>query len=940
MRLYERDAELRSAASVLRRAADGQGGVLFLAGNAGLGKTALLEHTVRGAGSRFRIGSATGDPVETSVAFSYVGQALDALECPVPLAEVGEGTASVTDIRSAQFHGVLRWLRRIDEPTVIALDDLQWADSDSVALVSFLCRRLDGLPVAVVATLRSYPPAAHDVARRLSCAGHATLAELAPLSCTAAERVVADCLQWPADEQTIKQAVALCGGNPLLLEQVSALIDRGDELTSPDLTRALPNPEPLLLTRFAALPAEVVACAKAASIFGARFRPSLTASVAQIPEQDVERALEALARSGLVREAGDHMAEFTHPLFSQLLYEDLGAALRAALHRRACRVLLEGGLDREAAQHAMRGHLAGDAEAIAVLERVGLEALRQGAAGSAAEHLRAAVALAGQRASRTALIGLSEALLAGGRYREAIDCCERVAARPASSPGELAETLAIHAKSLAQAGRLAEACECLERTVEAAADVNLPLAIDAQTEHGYYRWWMSGPAAALPLLSRARELAAPVLGSARSRATAVWGFVALQGGDPTGFAATATAGRSVLAASRTRLSDFTASWGALASYTSSAVLLEHLPEAEQAYKAALDTAEKSGADLTAGVLGLDVSYADLLIRMGRLEDALRLTAKVLDLADVMPALTMTAGLVHAEALLQLGRADEAATWLARAEAAPAFLASWAPALRARALRGQQALRAGEWEAASTHLRAAEKLSARAGIGEPCMSRWARHAVVSHLRAGRRADAQGVLDWLERCIRRLPCRWPRIAALCGRAVLAELTGDAAAAEAAFGQALDLHEGLDLPLERIETLLEYGTFLRRDGRQARARPMLAEAVSAAEAIGADWLARHAHRELAASGGRRRRGSDNRLTPQERRVLELAARGLSNEAIASRLRVAAGTVKTHLEHIYAKLGVHSRRELMLRCGDTAGAEAGPPAAATQQARAGGRR
>jgi DNA-binding CsgD family transcriptional regulator len=312
---------------------------------------------------------------------------------------------------------------------------------------------------------------------------------------------------------------------------------------------------------------------------------------------------------------------------------------------------------------------------------------------------------------------------------------------------------------------------------------------------------------------------------------------------------------------------------------------------------------------------------------------------VLELADVMPALTMTASLVHAEALLQLDRLDEAASWLERAEAAPAFRASWLPALRLRAINGQRALRAGEWEVASMHFRAAEKLSAQAGIGEPCLSPWARYAVVSHLRAGRTADAQRVLGWLDRCAARLPCRWPRIAALSGRAELAELAGDAAATEAAFGQALALHDGLELPLERIETLLEYGMFLRRAGSQTRARPVLAEAVSAAEAIGARWLARHAHSELGASGGRRRRTSDNRLTPQERRVLDLAAQGLSNDAIASRLRVAGGTVKTHLEHIYAKLGVHSRRELMLRRPDTAYAQATVPAAGPRQASAGRR-
>lgn len=100
------------------------------------------------------------------------------------------------------------------------------------------------------------------------------------------------------------------------------------------------------------------------------------------------------------------------------------------------------------------------------------------------------------------------------------------------------------------------------------------------------------PAAALPPLPQARELAGAVLGPARSRVVAVCGFVALQGGDPGGFGAPAAAGRAVLAA--------------------------------------------AGAGFTAGVLGLNVSYADLLIRFGRLDEARHLTAKVLDLADVMP----------------------------------------------------------------------------------------------------------------------------------------------------------------------------------------------------------------------------------------------------------------------------------------------------------------
>jgi DNA-binding CsgD family transcriptional regulator len=915
--LYERDEELRMAADLLDRAAAHEGGALFFAADAGLGKTALLQRTGAGAEGVFRIGQAAGDPVETSVAFSFLGQALYALGCPVSPAEIGEGGGNVSDMRSTQFHRVLRWLRGIHEPTLLALDDLQWADTDSMTMLSFLCRRLGGLQVAVIATLRSWPPDAHDVTRRLSASGHATLAELAPLTSTAAEQVVADRVHRPASEQTIKLAVAMCGGNPLLLEQVSVLIDRGDDLSSPQLSRALPNPQPLLLSRFAPLPTEVVRCAQAASVLGTRFRPTVAAKVARVPEKGIERTLDVLARSGLVREAPGHLVEFVHPLFSQLLYEDLGTAMRDQLHRRACRVLLDQGLEREAAQHAMRGHVAGDPAAIAVLERVGLDALRQGAVGSATEHLRTAVALAGRRASRTALIGLSEALLAGGQFREAIECCQRLLDMPTGSPAEAAEALMIHATGLAQSGRLDEACECLDKTVAVAKDVDLPLAVNAQADHGYNRWWTTGPAAALPLLARARELAEAAPEPIRARVAALWGFVALQAGDPSGIDGVALAGRDVLTAPRGRLTDYATTWGALASFAVSAMLVERLAEADQACATALDAAEQSGASLTAGALGLSVSHAALLVRLGRLDEALRITTRVLELSDVIPVLTATTSVIHGEILQQLGRLDESAEWLSRAEATPAFHAGWEPGLRLRGIMGERALRAGEWKAASRHFGAAEELSARAGIEEPCLSMWARLAIVSHLRAGRTADAERVLAWLDRCAARLPCRWPRIAALCGRAGLAELAGDTATAEAAFSAALGLHAGLDLPLERIETLLEFGTFLRRAGASARARPLLAEAVSAAEAIGARWLAGEAHRELAASGGRRRRRREvaDRLTPQERRVFELAAQGLSNDAIASRLRVTAGTVKTHLEHIYAKLGVHSRRELILR-------------------------
>jgi DNA-binding CsgD family transcriptional regulator len=118
---------------------------------------------------------------------------------------------------------------------------------------------------------------------------------------------------------------------------------------------------------------------------------------------------------------------------------------------------------------------------------------------------------------------------------------------------------------------------------------------------------------------------------------------------------------------------------------------------------------------------------------------------------------------------------------------------------------------------------------------------------------------------------------------------------------------------LPVEYAETLLGYGGFLRRHGQPAAARRVLARAIDVAGAAQARWLAGLAHAELRVAGGRRRRPTARELTPQEARVAALAATGAGNAQIARQLSVSVSTVETHLERIYAKLGIHSRHELI---------------------------
>ena len=119
---------------------------------------------------------------------------------------------------------------------------------------------------------------------------------------------------------------------------------------------------------------------------------------------------------------------------------------------------------------------------------------------------------------------------------------------------------------------------------------------------------------------------------------------------------------------------------------------------------------------------------------------------------------------------------------------------------------------------------------------------------------------------------------------------------------------------MPLEWLQTQLEYGRFLRRAGQLSRARGLLARAAELAESTGALWLVGQALQELRVAGGRRREKTDpDRLTPQEERVAKLAATGASNAEIAGALFLSVNTVETHLQHIYTKLGIRSRRQLL---------------------------
>jgi DNA-binding CsgD family transcriptional regulator len=912
----ERETAWAAVTHLVSEARAGRGGALFVLGEAGLGKTTILDQARRAACPDIRTGWGRGDVMEVSLPFGLFAAIIETANGPRDLLDLPGTGPRDGDVQAALFGAVLHWLEATaTEPVMLVLDDMHWADSDSVALVSFLARRIRRLPIAVLGAMRPWPPAASDLAAALAYDGYATVERLAPLSRDAAAELLVDRLGGPVNGAVSRTALDLCGGNPLLLEQVAAAILRGEYTGGLTRIGTAANRSGIVLTRFAGVPNVALRCAQAASVLGTRFRPELAASVAQLADQDADIALDALCRSGLVRSETEMAAEFVYPLFRQALYDDLAGPVRTRLHARAFAALTAQGLHREAVDHAVRADLTGDDVAIRAMTHAGMAALRSGTPTLATRQLQTAVRAAGSRASAELLLSLAEAFLVAGRPDEAIPVCDRLRIDPELTPKRRIKVLRVLGRAFSATGAHNKSTTCFAQAVEFAETHDSALAIEVLLDAALTSWMSVGPIESLPLARRAYMLAANGEKSLSNRAAAMWGYLTLLSGDPQGLCESEACVKAVEAGTLASLDDPSWSWNALALsiFSIAATLAERFNDAQHVLDVLGSAAER--VDAAEAINGLAMAQAIVAARQGRLVDALGLAERASSPVNLLPAYVSHGGSIRAEILHQMGQGAAAIEWCDRIEPDATVRGESHTLLRLWNVRGQHLLRNGNVQDASDLYVRLEELSIRMGIGEPCWIPWARYAITAHLSACRASDARRVITWLDRSAARLPCRYPRIAAATGRASLAEADGDHEAAEAFFSSALALHEQVSLPLEQVETLLRYGAFLRRRGSPSQARPVLAKAAAIAEAHHAGWLSELVCEELAVAGGRRRRSREEatRLTTQEERVARLAAAGHSNRAIAAKLTLSVKTIEYHLQQVYTKLGISSRRQLM---------------------------
>lgn len=909
-RLLEREQVLAAQERVLDDARAGSGGALFVVAEAGLGKTSVLERAVAGAGADFEVGQGRGDEMERMLPFGLLGQALDSLGVGVLRARDGAVEPAIEP--SAPYLRLLNWIEECGEgPLLLALDDIHWADEDSLSLIAFIARRLVQFPVALITTLRPWPSRAYEVARGLVESGHASIERLGPLSRDSASDLLADRSDRHLSKASQRDAWELCGGNPLLVGQLALALNRGEQV--PGATSGASDlGANMLLARFAGLDLASLECARCAAVLGVNFRPELAAEVAGLEEREVDRALEALFLSGLVVEDEGGLFRFAHPLFAQAMYEDLAVPVRRSLHRRFFELLAGRGLDQEAAEHALRADLVGDECAALLLERAGRAALDAGAVAVAVRHLEAADRFRGDRVDAGLLLALAEALLGVGRMDDAAVVCERALAERELPWMDRIAVLRMVGRAHLMKGEEELGGRVLDGAVVTALEHDPTAAVQPLLDQSFSAWLAVGPDGAFPLAVRARELAEGADDALRDRAQAACAHLALVRGDP----AAITEAGSVARGGRGRAGilaldpvDLAWPWSIPYQFAMSANYLERYEESQRGFTEIRDAVER--ADAANSMAGAGAHIANIAIRRGRLREALDVAVAAAEFSDLTPGVLPYIHLVRGEALLWLGRPEEAESYLAMGgKGAPD---AWFARLWIAHVRGLRLLWEGD-ERASEVLLEAERVSDAAGIDNPNHMHWAGHAIAAHLLAGRDADAGRLVGRLEERAEALALRWPRFAATLGRARLAERAGDEEAAEAAYREAPGILEGVELPLQRVEGLLARGGFLRRHGRAVDSRAPLREAVRLAEKCGARPLAEAAADELRLAGGRRRRSpaDRDRLTAAELRVAREAAAGHTNAEIARRLHLSVNTVETHLKRVFAKLEIRSRRRL----------------------------
>jgi DNA-binding CsgD family transcriptional regulator len=900
--LVGRRDECQYLDQLLAEARAGQSGVLVVRGEAGIGKTELLNYLIeRAVGCR--IVRAAG--VQSEMELSYAGlhqlcapllSHLDDLPGPQQnalRAAFGMRAGDAPD----RFLVGLATLSLLagavgDEPLVCLVDDAQWLDRVSAQTLEFVARRLLAESVLLVLAVReSGPREAFTDLRELHVRG---------LSDRDSRRLLS--LTGPLDRRVRDRIVAETRGNPL------ALLELPRDLTAVDLAGGLAGlePRPLssqiengFLRRVRSLPAET---------------QQLLLIAAAEPVGDVALLRRAAERLGISVSAAEASAEtsglvsfgasvrFRHPLVRSAAYRAADFEQRQRVHK-ALADSIDARVDPEPRVWHLASATTGPDEPVAAeLERSAGRAQLRGGIATAAAFLQRATELTSDPARRgPRALAAAQAKYQAGAFdvaRELVDAAELSHLDEAGS----AQAMLLRGQIMSVSKSASAGLPLLLRAAERLQSFDAKLARETYRD-AIYAALTAGRLAA----GDVRDVAEAVLSAPPPTRPATREDLLLQGVARViteGYAAGAPVLMEAVAAFRTEEVAPEDGLGWLP-------LVCRMAHTTWDFDAWSELSARL-VEMGRGTGALAVLPSSLLLRLSNLAFAgdLRGADSLVAEANAIGEATGSSFFAHYGALvLEPFKGRESSTFqaiealtqdsLLQDEGKVTTATQWALAVLYNGL--------GRYEEAY--------LSAERGCENPQelgLSLQSRVELVeAAVRLGRTTRAAEAVRTIEEMAQVSRTTW----ALGISAATRALVSDGRAAEDLHGEAIELLDRTQARMDSARARLRHGEWLRSEGRPADARERLSEAHEMLSEAGAEAFAERARRELQAAGAKVRKPASVApavLTPKEFEIARLAKEGFTNPEIGARLFLSPHTVDWHLRKVFAKLGISSRKEI----------------------------
>ncbi|TPG37049.1 AAA family ATPase [Mycolicibacterium hodleri] len=905
-------ARERQAVDDLLDATETEPAGLVIVGEPGIGKTTLwLAGLARAQERGFRVLSTRADEAESVLGYAAVADLLEDVEAEVldglhelqrvatdrVLLRTGtDGPPTDQRVTGSAVVAVVTALAA-QQPILLAIDDAQWLDVSSRAVLAFAARRLTGR-VAILLTARAHSAEAEPVEwLQLRNTGAVSRLRVGPLSLGALHTMILERFGTALPRPTMVRIAEISGGNPFYALELARGVGSGSATGDSVLPSTLTELVRLRTGHFDGTVGDLLlaACSVTEATVGL---------LAAVTGESVERVVELLERperEEILRIDGSGV-HFAHPLLARGIYTGAGPARRRRMHRALAAVEAHPELK---ARHMALGAASAGPETLHTLDAAAAAAVGRGAAAAAADLCELAIGLGGDTSARR-LNAAEQHLRAGDNVRArrmlepVIDGFEPGSPRAAALYLLGAASIADHDYSGALP-LLGEAVEYAgeDRLLLVKAQLSLSRAESMTGDHGAARQQ------AKEAVAHAERLGDPKL---ISQAAALDVLLDCAHGMPRDEVALARAlefespDPDVAACFRASVTDaVTTAWAG------------RFDEALAGLTAARRRCVEVGAD--ADVVYVSGHLAMVYTWLGRYSVAVDVAQDILrrgeNAGGGYPAAIGRTQRGLASAYLGRERVarDDAHDALAGARQCGATsLTMWS-----RVTLGFLETSLGNYAEA---LNALQPLLSHQTSGDILLASYLPDAIEAMVALGRIDEAVPLVEALDGQV--VGCDRPWRSAIGGRCrgMLQAATGELAEAEESLQQAVIDHQCLPMPFERARTQLFLGQVLRRQRRKNLAAATLREALVTFEELKTPIWANRVVAELERTDAPRTNASH--LTPSELRVARLAAAGMTNKDIASAMFISPKTVEHNLSSVYRKLAVRTRAELAGRRAD----------------------